>query len=79
MLLEIIFVLIIIYFLMNIMLKSYFKPTSINKEANKLMKQEGIAIDTSNYKAIKDDTIKEVEEINKQYEKQLEELTKITP
>jgi peptidoglycan hydrolase CwlO-like protein len=53
----------------------YSKKTPfINKSTQKVLTEEGI--DTSNYQATIDSTKKKIEEINKQYEEQLNNLDK---
>lgn len=54
--------------------KSYLVPLHTDKaDDNKLFKSEGI--DTSSYQSIKDSTKKKMDEINKQYEKQLNSIS----
>lgn len=72
-LLELIFTLAIICFLVYMTLNIYFKRPSLNnKEVNKALSEQGI--DTSNYQEIKDTIIKKMDDINKQRLKEMEDL-----
>ncbi|MFH1339311.1 MAG: hypothetical protein ABIH40_05670 [Candidatus Omnitrophota bacterium] len=61
--------------LFYLVLNTYFKKPSIDKEAEKPLSEQGI--DATNYQTILDSTKKKVEDINKQLlerEKQLKDL-----
>ncbi len=71
-LLGVIFSIIMFLFIIFLVYKSYWVRPVINKETNKQMQELGI--DSSSYQKIKESTQKKIEDINKQYETQLNQL-----
>lgn len=69
--------LIIVMVVCYLVFKSYLVPMRLHKNLDEKMFKEQ-DIDTSSYQAIKESTKKKVEEINKQYEIQLNGLSNQT-
>lgn len=70
--LGIILALAIISFLLFIMLNTFFKKPTVDKQTDRALKEQGV--DTSNYQTIKDTTRKNLEDITSQHLNQLDNL-----
>ncbi|MCK9604422.1 MAG: hypothetical protein M0R66_08705 [Candidatus Omnitrophica bacterium] len=63
-----------IFFLLKLSLKNYFKPLYTDKGTDKAILEGAKDIDTTSYESVKESTIKKVKEINQQYQEQLDTL-----